>query len=112
MRFLQLAVSLVDILIPYGPTKCSHKGTTVTSHRCEWVNVSQRRRRCHGPATSSRARGSVCPGPFPGGPEAAISRADDAEVVPTVQLLKAWLPVYHAVDTGEVALRLTRALAA
>lgn len=74
--------------------------------------MSQRRRRCHGPATSSRAGGSVCPGRFPGGPEAAISRADDAEVVPNVQLLKAWLPVNHAVDSGEVALRLARALAA
>jgi hypothetical protein len=28
------------------------------------------------------------------------------------ELLKAWLPVYHAVDSGEVALRLARALAA
>jgi hypothetical protein len=74
--------------------------------------VSQRRRGCHGPATSSRAGGSVCPGRFPGGPEAAVSRADDDEVEPTVQLLKAWLPVYHAVDSGEVALRLARALAA
>jgi hypothetical protein len=28
------------------------------------------------------------------------------------ELLKAWLPVYHAVDSGEVTLRLARALAA